>query len=151
MGFLGGASGKEPACQRRRRKRYGFNPWVGKIPQRRIWQPTPVLFPRESHGQRSWVSYSPEGHKESDMTEATCTLSVWFLGLLTGSLVQSPPNAQSQWSLEKCIWRMTSAFCFVPIFLFHWCWCAPPVWKAIKSTLFFSGKAYIPALTWRLS
>ena len=32
LGFPGGASGKEPACQRRRHKRYGFSPWVGKIP-----------------------------------------------------------------------------------------------------------------------
>ena len=28
----GGASGKETACQCRRRKRLGFHPWVGKIP-----------------------------------------------------------------------------------------------------------------------
>ena len=34
-------------------------------------QPTPVLLPRESHGQRSLAGYSPLGHKESDMTEAT--------------------------------------------------------------------------------
>ena len=31
MGFPGGASGKESACQCRRCKRGGFNPWVGKI------------------------------------------------------------------------------------------------------------------------
>ena len=30
---------KEPACQCRRRKRQGFDPWVGKIPQTRAWQP----------------------------------------------------------------------------------------------------------------
>ena len=30
-----------------------FNPWVGKIPSRRVQQPTPVFFPGESHGQRS--------------------------------------------------------------------------------------------------
>ena len=30
-----------------------FNPWVGKIPWRRIWQPPPVFLPGESHGQRS--------------------------------------------------------------------------------------------------
>ena len=35
--------GKEPVCQCRRLKRLGFDPWVGKIPWRRIWQPTPVL------------------------------------------------------------------------------------------------------------
>ena len=32
----------------------GFNPWVGKIPWRRAWQPTPVFWPGESHGQRKW-------------------------------------------------------------------------------------------------
>ena len=26
------------------------------------------IFPRESHGQRSLVGYSPGGHKKSDMT-----------------------------------------------------------------------------------
>ena len=40
-----GASGKEPNCPCRRRKRHGFGPWVGKIPWRRAWQPTPVFFP----------------------------------------------------------------------------------------------------------
>ena len=50
MGFPGGASGKEQACQCRRHKRRRFNPWVGKIPWRRARQPTPVLLPTESHG-----------------------------------------------------------------------------------------------------
>ena len=49
--------------------RYGFNPWVRKIPWNRKWQPTPVFLPGESHGQRSLVSYSPWGRKESDTTE----------------------------------------------------------------------------------
>ena len=29
-------------------QRPGFSPWVGKIPLRRAWQPTPVFLPRES-------------------------------------------------------------------------------------------------------
>ena len=33
------------------------------------WLPTPVFLPREFHGQRSIVGYSPWGCKESDMTE----------------------------------------------------------------------------------
>ena len=47
----------------------GFDPWVGKIPWRRKWQPTPVLLPGKFHGLRSLVDYSPWGHKESDTTE----------------------------------------------------------------------------------
>ena len=51
--------------------RLGFDPWVRKIPWSRAWQPTPVFLPGESHGQRSLAGYSPWGHKESDVTEAT--------------------------------------------------------------------------------
>ena len=40
---------------------------------RRAWQPTPVLLPGESHGQRSLEGYSPCGHKESDTTERLST------------------------------------------------------------------------------
>ena len=43
--------------------RLGFDPWVGKIPWRRKWRPTPVLLLSESHGQRSLVGYNPCGHK----------------------------------------------------------------------------------------
>ena len=66
-----GASGKEPTCWWRRHKRQRFDPWVGKIPWKRVWLSTPVFFPGESHGQRSLMGYSPQGLKESDMTEAT--------------------------------------------------------------------------------
>ena len=48
-------SGKESTYQCRR---FGFNPWVGKIPRRRKWQPTPVFLPGESHGQRSLAGFS---------------------------------------------------------------------------------------------
>ena len=37
--------------------------------RRRQWQPTPVLLPGKSHGQRSLVGCSPWGHEESDTTE----------------------------------------------------------------------------------
>ena len=53
-GFPRSNSGREPACQRRRLKRQRFNPWVGKIPWRRAWQPTPVVLP----WTRSLVGYS---------------------------------------------------------------------------------------------
>ena len=50
-------------------RRPGFDPWVGKIPWRRKWQPTPGLLPGKSHGLRSLVGYSPWGCKEVDTTE----------------------------------------------------------------------------------
>ena len=51
----------------------GFNPWVGKIPWRRKWQPAPVFLPGKSHGQRSLVGYSPWGCKDLDTTDYTHT------------------------------------------------------------------------------
>ena len=36
---------------------------------RRKWQPTPVLLPGKSHGQRSLVGYSPSGLEELGTTE----------------------------------------------------------------------------------
>ena len=57
--FPGGASGKESACQCRRYKRCGFDPWMGEIPWRWAWQPTPVFLPEESCGWRRLAGYSP--------------------------------------------------------------------------------------------
>ena len=57
---------KNPPCQYRRRR---LDPWVGKIPWKRKWQPTPVFLPGASPGQRSLAGYSPWAHKEPDTTE----------------------------------------------------------------------------------
>ena len=50
--------------------------WVGKSLEK-VWQPTPVFLPGESHGQRSLAGYSPWGHKESDATERLTPLK-WY-------------------------------------------------------------------------
>ena len=57
LDFPGGPRGKKLICQCRRHKKYGFNPWVRRMPWRRAWQPTAVFLPGESHGQRSLVGY----------------------------------------------------------------------------------------------
>ena len=57
--------------QSRRHRRRSFDPQVRKISWRRTRQPTPVLSPEESHGQRSLVGYNPQDRKESNMTEVT--------------------------------------------------------------------------------
>ena len=69
LGFPGGSSGEESVCQNKSGRRRRFDPWVGKSPWRKKWQPTPVFFPEKSHGQRSLAAYSPWGHKELDTTE----------------------------------------------------------------------------------
>ena len=56
--FLRCHSGKESTCQCRRCR---FDPWVGRIPWRREWEPPPVFLPGKSHGRRSLIGCSPRG------------------------------------------------------------------------------------------
>ena len=54
----------------RRHRRCEFDPWVGKMPWRRKWQPTPVFLPEKF----PWTEepgrlHTPWGCEESDMTE----------------------------------------------------------------------------------
>ena len=67
MGFPGGSVVKNPTSQCRG---LGFYSWVGKIPWRRQRQPTPVLLPGTSHGQRSLVGSSPWGQSRTPLSTA---------------------------------------------------------------------------------
>ena len=99
--FPGGSDGRVcPQC-----RRPGFDLWVRKIPWRRAWQPTPVFFPGESHGQRSPAGYSPRGRKESDQlfywvtnpfTFQDCRVAI-CLALLDGSKQFSKVVSSRAW------------------------------------------------------
>ena len=52
-------------------RRHGLDPWVGKIPWRRKWHPTPLFLPGKSHGQRSLAGCSPWGRKRGRQDLAT--------------------------------------------------------------------------------
>ena len=65
-------------------RRHGFDPWVRKIPWRRKWQPTPVLLPGESRGQR----YSLQCCKETDTTERLKLSSVSMFSFITKNFKQ---------------------------------------------------------------
>ena len=56
-GIPGGSDSKESACNA------GDLLWVGKMPWRREWQPTPIFLPGEFHGQGSLVGCGPWGHR----------------------------------------------------------------------------------------
>ena len=74
LGFPGGPSGKESACQG---KRCRFVAWVWKTPWRRTWQPTPSFLPGGFHGQTSLVGYSPLCHRvEHDWAHIHTSLHV---------------------------------------------------------------------------
>ena len=75
------------AWECRNHKRYGFSPWVWKMPWRREGQPTTGFLPGESHGQRSPACYSPWGHRELDMTECTFTLWRCFSSIIWNNFI----------------------------------------------------------------
>ena len=52
--FPGGTSGKDPACQCRRHKRHGSDPWFGNIPWRRAWLPTAVFSLENPTDRGAW-------------------------------------------------------------------------------------------------
>ena len=66
MGFPGGSDGKESACNA---GNLGSVPGLGRYPGRRHDNPLQYSFLENPHGQKNLASYSPWGHKESDMTE----------------------------------------------------------------------------------
>ena len=84
--FSGGTHGKQSVCQCRRHKRLRFDPWVRKIPWSRKWQPTPVFWPGEFHGQRSLSDDSPHGCKELYTTEHMSTHEELTKGRARGKL-----------------------------------------------------------------
>ena len=90
---LGGSEVKASACICLQCGTPGFDPWLGKIPWRRKWQPTPIFLPGESGGRRSLVGYSPRGCKESDTTEQLHFQS--DIEVLSGRSVVKNPSANA--------------------------------------------------------
>ncbi|KAB0364392.1 hypothetical protein FD754_008548 [Muntiacus muntjak] len=63
--------------------------WVGKIPWRKKWQPTPLLLPEKSHGQRSPGELQSMGLQELDKTEHTYTHTHTHTHTIRGRLISS--------------------------------------------------------------
>ena len=78
MGFPGGLVIKNPpAPQETQETRVISLDWEDS--RRRKWQPTPVFLPREFHGQRSLVGYSPWGCKESNTAQHSSDIIILSL------------------------------------------------------------------------
>ena len=93
-------------------RRPGFNPWVGKSPQRRKWQPIPVFLPGESHGQRSLGGYSPLSHKSrTQLSDFTFTFHFHALEKeWQPTPVFLPGESQGRGSLVGCpLWGHTQS------------------------------------------
>ena len=131
MGFLGGASGKEPTCQCKRHKTHGFHPWIRKIPWRRAWQPTPVFLPGKFHGQRSLLeSADPWPHGVTQRQTRLRQLSMAARYRLyththahTHTYLLKPNNGF--FSCKKYTWTEGLY------------WCLLPIWWKIKFVILF--------------
>ena len=137
-GFPGGASSRESACKCRR---CGFDPWIGKIPWSRKWQPTPVFLHGKFHGKRSLGGYIQWGHTvgqawahaqqqlfHRDFHECSFVplcmkflLRIYFRDQLSHHLLNIPPGPlSSQTSLPaKCLseWRRLLALGWITVLL----------------------------------
>ena len=99
-------SGSESVCQCRRCR---FDAWVRKIPWSRKWQPTLVLLPGKSQGQRSLVGYRPWDSKELDLTDPlsmhthTC-MAIWTPYCFGWCLLElSVQSAVLPWTPPSCL------------------------------------------------
>ena len=140
MGFPGGAGGN------RRPKRHKSDPWVGKMPRRREWQPIPVFLPGKFQGQRSLAGYIPRGRKESDMTEGLSMPSEgqkW-----TASVVgnQKGGGGGGRWQQRET--KLWDGLGFLSFFLFKLreeFWRRQSVFRYIQGThLLWPGRSKLP-------
>ena len=103
-------------------KRPSFDPWVGKIPWRRKWQPTPVFLPGKSHGQRSLAGYRLWDSKELGTTEQlTHILHTRFFGIQTNWGEDKAGVTGSEDRIPECVPRSlegSATFLSYLVFLF---------------------------------
>ena len=105
-------------------RRPRFNPWVGKIPWRRKWQPAPVFLPGKFHGQRGLAGYSSWNQRVRYTEPLTLDVngsSVW-------------------WRIVSVSWNIHSYHCHL----------AGLAWPAGPSTLFTPWMLFVPVLVWWL-
>ena len=88
------------------------DPWVGKIPWSRKWQPTPVFLSGELHGQRSLEGYSSWSCKESDMTAWLSIHPVLKL-LANLSIIQVLYFKWLFWESDWLFWKCSRKLLFI--------------------------------------
>ena len=105
-------SGKESACQCKEHRRHGFNPWVGKIPWRRKWQPTPVFLPGKSHGQRSLAGFTKSRaqlstHRHTYMELVTLSMPRLICAVFHWLMLGTQLHTQKcPYRSQECSWEM---------------------------------------------
>jgi len=102
--------------------RHGFDPWIGRIPWRRKWLPTPVFLSGEFHGQESGGLQSM-GSQRVDTAE-WLTLSLLFILVFQEKVILGHDNSLiSGWNInifENVCGILGSCSCDLPTW---WCVC----------------------------
>ena len=93
--------------------------WVGKIPWKRAWQPTPVFLPGESHGQSSLVGYSLWGRKALRMTEQLNTAQLVCQELCRRVDTQTQQDRPASWILELGEGEVSNKYGYLLLFHLH--------------------------------
>ena len=130
---IGGASGKEPACQCRRQKRWKFETWARKNPWRRAWQPFPVFLPGEFHEWEEPSGQQSKGpqrvwHDWSDLKHAHTHVAFWsrIVSQYNGLFLKIPLHVNTHFcTFLHMLWNAKGPFLHLPAFLwgwFHWLW-----------------------------
>ena len=96
-------SGKKFACQQRWHRRCGFDPWIGKIPWRRKWQPIPVFLTGESHELQHTTLSCPS--LSAGVCSNSCPLSQWCHPTILSSVIPffPAPNPSQHQSLFQWV------------------------------------------------
>ena len=105
--------------------------WVIWFSWRRQWQPTSVLLPGESHGQRSLLGYSPQCHKDSDMTEATGHTAQWLPNICNG---RSRPRETRERESQSWVGEIIECFGLGIRGMWAWSQYIPPSYTGVSHT-----------------
>ena len=88
-----GSVSKRICLQGRRHKRCRYDPWVGKIPWRRKWQPTLVFLPEESMDRGAWwATVQRVGHDNVSVH----THTIWLSNSTTRHIPKRNENIYTQ-------------------------------------------------------
>ena len=103
-----------PAFQCGRYKRCRFDPWVGKIPRKKVTAIHSSILAWRIRGQRSLVGYSPWGHTEfrhnwSDLAHTHAWTEGWSCENRDKMAIYKPSDIQSPY-----LWGNRCLFCKLP-------------------------------------
>ena len=130
LGFPGGASGKKPACQGRRHKRHGFDPWVGKMPWSRKWQPTQyscLKNPMDRGGWWATVHRVTKSWTRLKWLSLHATPRLYYCHPAYLTSMQSTSWEMLGWKKHKLEWRLLGEISITSDMRM-----TPPLWQKVK-------------------